>query len=112
TLGWIGQSASPSTLTLIRWALTPRVTPAGMRNADNDELFIELVTMDAEQRMRVAGAVAGFGRETFPIVAALLSSPDAAKRKLAVAILSQDALPIAAALLRSDDCAERQLGLL
>ena len=45
TLGWIGQSASPSTLTLIRWALMTRVTPAAMRNADTDELFIELVTI-------------------------------------------------------------------
>jgi hypothetical protein len=110
-LGWIGPSAAPSTLTLIQWALARRIMPSAKRSAGNYELFIELVTMDAEQRMRVAGAVSQFGRETFPFIAKLLSSSDASRRKLGVAILSQDVLPVAADLLRSDVCSDRELGL-
>src|SRR5207253_10610278 len=51
TLAMIGESAATSTLPLIRWALTPRVVAGISSNADDDELFIELVMMDTEQRM-------------------------------------------------------------
>ena len=44
TLAVIGESASTATPSLVGWALTPRiVVPGIMRNADDDELFIELV---------------------------------------------------------------------
>ncbi len=67
--------------------------------------------MDAEQRMRVAGAVAQFGQATLPAIAKMLASTDASKRKLAVAILSRDALPVATELLRSKRCDDHELGL-
>ena len=111
TLGWIGEPAAPSTMALLQWGLLKRVSAPAKHSAETDELFIELVAMDAEQRMRVAGAVAQFGRDTFPTIARMLASPDIAKRKLAVAILSQDALPVATELLRSKACDDRELGL-
>jgi hypothetical protein len=110
TLAVIGESASTSTLPLIRWAMTQRVVPGIIGNADDDELFIELVMMDTEQRMQVIGSIAEFGPNTAPVIAALVSSHDAERRKLGVAILSQGALPIAAELLRSSQCDERTLG--
>jgi hypothetical protein len=112
TLAWIGEAALPSTTVLIQWGLTPRVLVGPLRNMDERELFVELVMLDAEQRMRVAGAVAGFGTRTSTVVAGLLTSPDASKRKMAVAILSQDALPVATELLRSPLCEDREIGLL
>jgi hypothetical protein len=111
TLGWIGESAAPSTSALLKWGLMKRVSPPAKHSAERDELFIELVAMDAEQRMRVAGAIAQFGSDSFPAIARMLASTDATKRKLAVAILSQDALPVATELLRSEACDDRELGL-
>ena len=112
TLAWMGESGSPAALSLIRWALADRMIPAASRNPDDDELFVELVIVDAEQRMRVAGAIAQFGPDASPIIAALLSASNPAKRKLGVAILSQRALPLAAELMRSHSCEDRQLGFL
>ena len=109
-LGVMGESASPATSALVRWALMPRILAGMGRTADDEELFMELVIMDAEERMRVAAAIAKFGRSAFPAVAALLSSPEVMRRKLGVAILNQDALPIAAELLRSDACEDRGIG--
>jgi hypothetical protein len=111
TLTWIGPASSRSAPTLVEWALTNRVVPPSRKNAIDNELFIELVALDAEQKMRVAGAVAAFGPDVLPVVSRLLISAEASKRKLAVAILSQDALPAAAKLLESEDCQERELGL-
>jgi hypothetical protein len=111
TLGWMGESAAPSTRALLDWALMKRVIPPDKQSSDSDELFIELVAMDTEQRMRVAGAVAQFGKDTLPAIAKMLASTDASKRKLAVTILSQDALPVATDLLRSKTCDDRELGL-
>jgi len=112
TLAWIGAPATPSTTALVEWAVMPRVVVGPLTTHDDLELFIELVTLDAEQRMRVAGAVAEFGPDASIAIAGLLTSSEAAKRKIAVAILSQDALPIAAELLRSNVCDDRKLGLL
>jgi hypothetical protein len=56
-LGWIGKSAAPSTPSLVKWGLMQRVSPDYKRSSQNDELFIELVAMDAEQKMRVADAI-------------------------------------------------------
>lgn len=111
TLRWIGAPAAPAAGALTAWALTAKVVPDAARNAAVDELFIELVTMDSEQKMRAAGAIAQFGPTTFPLIAKLLGSSDPQRRKLAVAILSQDALPVAAELLRSETCNDRELGL-
>jgi len=113
TLGGIGEPAVSATTTLVRWALLEHVVaPGNVESREDKDLFIEFVMLDAEQRMRVAGAVAAFGPRTSPMVAKLLTSTDPSKRKLAVAILSQDALPIATELLRSQLCGDRELGLL
>jgi hypothetical protein len=111
TLGWIGEPAAPAAMALVQWGLMPRISPLLKRSSENNELFAELVAMDAEQRMRVAGAVAQLGRHTYPLLARMMASGDGPKRRLAVAILSQDALPIAAELLRSRTCEDRRLGL-
>ena len=112
TLTLIGESASSASAPTIGWALIPKVIPDTIRSKDDEELFIELVMMDTEHRMRVAGAIGAFGKGASPAIALLLSSKDAEKRKLGVAILSQDALPIAADLLRSPRCDDQNLGLL
>jgi hypothetical protein len=111
TLGWIGEPAAASTPELIKWGLVQRISMDFKRSPENNDIFIELIAMDAEQRMHVAGAVAQLGPDTFPLLARMLASSDASKRKLAVAILSQDALPVAVDLLHSGTCEERQLGL-
>jgi hypothetical protein len=111
TLGWIGEPAAPSTPALIKWGLTQRISMDFKRSPEDNDLFIQLVAMDAEQRMHVAGAVAQLGHDTFSLLARMLASSDAPKRKLAIAILSQDALPVAAELLQSASCEDRRLGL-
>jgi hypothetical protein len=108
----IGESAASATLPLVHWALTPRVIPEAVRTADDEELFIELVMMDTEQRMRITGAVSQFGAGASSTIAELLTASDSEKRKLGVAILNEGALPIAAELLRSQHCGDRELGLL
>jgi hypothetical protein len=125
-LASIGEAAAPSSATLIQWALTIRVAPGatlllwentfrGARvyksDSKDQERFIDLVTLDVLERMRVAGAIAQFGRRAIPAVAALMASSDDEGRKLAVAILSENALPIAAELLKSENCDEREIGL-
>ena len=110
-LASIGSAAAPSSATLIQWALTIRVVPIEKSDSKDSERFIELVTMDVLERMRVAGAIAQFGRRAIPAVATLLASPDDEERKLAVAILSENALPIAAELLKSENCDEREVGI-
>lgn len=80
-------------------------------NVKDNELFVDLITLDVLERMRVAGAVARFGPAAAPAVLALLKSPDGEKRKLGVAILNANALPIAARLLKSRSCEDRDGGL-
>ena len=110
-LASIGTSASSAALPLVRWALMPRVVADFIETADDEDLFVELIIMDTEQRMRVAGAIPEFGPDASPVIAGLLSSTDAEKRKFGVAILSEHALPIASELLRSAKCEERKLGV-
>ena len=110
-LASIGEAAAPSSATLIQWALTIRVAPGDKSDSKDQERFIDLVTLDVLERMRVAGAIAQFGRRAIPAVAALMASPDDEERKLAVAILSEKALPIAAELLKSENCDEREIGI-
>jgi hypothetical protein len=108
----IGEPAASAAGSLVHWALTPRVIPETFANPDDEELFVELVMMDTEQRMRIAGAVSQLGAGTSVTIARLLSSSDSEKRKFGVAILNEGALPIAAELLRSRHCEDRNLGLL
>jgi hypothetical protein len=110
-LAAIGEAAASSTVPLIQWALTVRVIPVNLDNLKDNELFVDLITIDVLERMRVAGAVAQFGSAAAPTVLALLKSPDGEKRKLAVAILSENALPIAAYLLKSRNCEDRKSGI-
>jgi len=110
-LGAMGESASPATAALVRWALMPRVVIGTRRTMEQDDLFIELVITDADQRMLAAAAIARFGRPAFPALAALLTSDDIQKRKLGVAVLNQDALPVAGELLHSQRCEDRALGI-
>jgi hypothetical protein len=107
----IGVAAASSAVPLIQWALTVRVIPMKLDNMKDDELFVDLITMDVLERMRVAGAVARFGPAAAPAIVALLKAPDGEKRKLGVAILSENTLPIAAYLLKSRNCENRKRGI-
>jgi hypothetical protein len=107
----IGEAAASSAAPLIQWALTVRVIPINLARVKDNELFVDLITLDVLERMRVAGAVARFGPAAAPAIVALLKSPDGEKRKLGVAILSENALPIAASLLTSRNCEDRKRGI-
>jgi hypothetical protein len=110
-LGAIGASAAPAATVLIQWALTPRVVLMNAVTRQDEELFIDLIAIDVLERMRVAGAVAMFGKSALLPVTISLASQDIEERKLAVAILSEHAPPIAALLLKSESCESRKLGL-
>ena len=107
----IGEAAASSALPLIQWALAVRVIPINLDNLSDNELFVDLLTIDVLERMRVAGAVARFGPAAAPVVVALLKSSDDEKRKLAVAILSENTLPIVAQLLKSRNCEDQKRGM-
>jgi hypothetical protein len=109
-LASIGEAASPATIPLIHWALTVRVMP-GYTGIRDIEQFIDLVTLDAEYRIRVVDAVMAFGKPAVPTVVRLLKSPDAEQRKLAVLILGDEAFAIAADKLKSRNCDDKQLGI-
>jgi hypothetical protein len=110
-LGAIGAPAAASAPFLIQWALMVRVVPMNVTTREDEELYIDLIAVDVLERMRVAGAVALFGRNALAPVAASLASQNDEERKLAVAILSEHAPPIAAALLKSENCESRKLGI-
>jgi hypothetical protein len=107
----IGEAAASSTVPLIEWALTVRVIPINLDDLKDGELFVDLITIDVLERMRVAGAVARFGPAVAPAIVELLKSQDGEKRKLGVAILGEGALPIVANLLKSRKCEDRKRGL-
>src|SRR4030095_2038377 len=107
----IGEAAASSTVPLIEWALTVRVIPINLDDLKDGELFVDLITIDVLERMRVAGAVARFGPAAAPAIVALLKSPDGEKRKLGVAILSDGALQIVTNLLKSRKCEDRKRGI-
>jgi hypothetical protein len=110
-LASIGEAAAPSTGAVIQWALTLRVAPQdGFTPAEN-ELFLQLVALDAEYRLRVIAAVTAFGRPAGEALVRTLKSQNVEKRKMAVAILGLDALTLAAHLLRSADCEDKQLAV-
>ena len=110
-LGAVGPSAASASSSLIEWALTVRVIPMNLSAREDEELFIDLVAVDVLERMRVAGAVALFGKSAILPVAVSLASRNDDERKLAVAILSEHAPLIAASLLKSENCESRKLGL-
>ena len=90
-LGSIGALAAASAPFLIQWALMVRVVPMNVTTREEEELYIDLIAVDVLERMRVAGAVALFGRSALVPVAAALASENSEERKLAVAILSEHA---------------------
>jgi hypothetical protein len=110
-LASIGESASPATAVVVQWALTLRVASENRLTPDEAELFIELVTLDAEYRLRVIAAVTAFGKPATTALVRLLKSENVEKRKIAVAILGLDALTLAADLLKSPSCEDRQLAI-
>jgi hypothetical protein len=110
-LGAIGAGAVAATPSLFQWALTVRVVPMNVTTREEEELYIDLIAVDVLERMRVAGAVALFGKSAILPVAVSLASQNPEERKLAVAILSEHAAPIAAALLKSESCESRKLGI-
>jgi hypothetical protein len=107
----IGEDASSSSLPLIRWALTPRVVLERLESDGDRELYVDMVTMDVVERMRVAGVVHSFGTGAAPAIHSLLNAKDSESRKFGVAILSDAALPIVAHLLKSFNCDSRKLGV-
>jgi hypothetical protein len=107
----IGEAAASSTVPLIHWALAVRFIPVNLDNSESDAFFVDLITMDVLERMRVAGAVARFGAPAAPAIVGLLESPDGEERKLGVAILNANALPLAASLLKSGNCDDRKRGI-
>jgi hypothetical protein len=110
-LAAIGEAAAPASAALIRWALATRVIPQNILSEDDDAFFVDLVTVDVLERMRVAGAVSQFGPAAAPTVVELLKSSNGEGRKLAVAILSEGTLLIAGDLLKSWNCDDRILGI-
>jgi hypothetical protein len=107
----IGEAAASSAAPLIQWALTVRVIPINLDNLKDERLFVDLITIDVLERMRVAGAIARLGPAASPAIVGLLKSPDGERRKLGVAILSENTLPIAASLLKSRKCDDRKRGI-
>jgi hypothetical protein len=87
------------------------VAPEDGFTPEENELFIELVALDAEYRLRVIAAVSNFGQPSTGALVRLLRSQNAEKRKMAVAILGLDALTLAAHLLKSPNCEDKQLGV-
>jgi hypothetical protein len=82
-----------------------------IETATDREHFIDLLALDVNERMRVAGAVANLGPAAAPAVESLLTSDDVDAEKLAVAILNEGALPLAARFAKSSNCELRQLGI-
>ena len=107
----IGEEAASSSQPLIRWALTPRVVLERIETGEDRELFVDIVTMDVVERMRVAGVIHSFGVGAAPAIHSLLTAKDSESRKFGVAILSEAALPLVAQLLKSINCDSRKLGV-
>ena len=110
-LASIGKASTPATVSVIEWALMPRVVPAPGNSAIEDELFVDFATLEVGYRIRVIDAIQQFGESALSETAKLLLSSNPEKRKFAVVILGTDVLPIAAELLKSSDCEHQRLGL-
>lgn len=107
----IGPAAASSARTLAEWALAEKVKLKPDASAVEVELFVNLVGIDILERIRVARAISGLGRDAKPVAQALLMSPNEEERKLGAAILKEEALPLATDLLKSAGCSARLLGL-
>jgi hypothetical protein len=83
----IGPAASPSTKAVIRWALTVRAISDNRATREEEERFIDLVTLDAEYRQRIIAVTGKLGEGGLAIVAQYLKSSDPEERKFAGAIL-------------------------
>jgi hypothetical protein len=105
------EAAASATMPLINWAVTVRVVPSKIRTAADHERLIDLVTMDAEQRIQAIFAIAEFGEAAVPVLTDVLKSPAVEKRRLAVAALGAEALMMAGDLLKSPDCDDARLGI-
>jgi hypothetical protein len=110
-LAVIGDQAVSSAQVLIRWALSPRVVVEKIETDADYELFVEMITIDVLERMRVASVVNSFGVKAAPAIQSLLTIGDSEGRKFAVAILNDAALPIIDRLLKSKNCGDRSLGV-
>jgi len=108
-MGDIGDPAAATAL--IKWALTPRIIARDNLTDSQTEIFIDLVGIDALERMRVVGVMSQFGTRADDVLTVMLQTRDENARKLAVAILAERALPVATDLLNSRSCDDRQLGL-
>jgi len=111
TLAYIGEAAAPATIPLVNWALTVRVMPSQTSGAEENDRFIDLVTLEARYRIGVIHAIERFGKPGFDLLASLLKSADPEKRKFAVMTLGSEVLPIATDLLLSHNCDDEQLGI-
>jgi hypothetical protein len=111
SLAAMGSAAAPATVSLIKWALTKRVIPENLETERDYKSFVDLVSMDVLERVRVVNVISGFPREAAPAILRLINSSNKDEQKLAVAILQEHTLPIAAALLKSAKCDDRKLGV-
>jgi len=107
----IGEAASPATIPIIDWAVTIRVSPRGEPTPEENDRFVDLVTLDAEYRAFIIRSIRSLGRPAIPILTRLLRSSNAERRKVVILMFGQDALPLAADLMKSNRCEDRQLGL-
>jgi hypothetical protein len=108
-MGDIGDPASATAL--IKWALTTRVLAGDNLTDSQREIFIDIVGIDALERIRVVGVMAQFGTRADAVLTVMLQGRDENARKLAVSILGERAMPVATDLLISRSCDDRQLGL-
>jgi hypothetical protein len=111
TLAYIGEGAASATLPLVNWALTVRVMPSRTNSTEENDRFIDLVTLEAEYRIGVIYAIQRFGKPGVDTLASLLKSADPEERKFAVMTLGSNVLSIATDLLQSRNCDDEQLGI-
>jgi hypothetical protein len=110
-LASIGKASAPATVSVIEWALMPRAIPSPVGSTLENELFVDLATLEVEYRIRVIDAIGQFGESALTTTAKFLSSSNPEKRKFAVVILGTDVLPVASDHLKSSRCEDRRLGL-
>ena len=110
-LASIGEAAAPATIPLMNWAMMVRVMPSQTMDVEENDRFIDLVTVEAEYRIGVAHAIQQFRNPGIARLARFIKTADAEKRKFAVMTLGSEVLPIAADLLRSPNCDDERLGV-
>jgi hypothetical protein len=111
SLAYIGAAAASATIPLIDWAFTIRVVPPQMNSIEENDRFIDLVTLEAEYRIGVMHAIQRFGKGGIATLARFVKSAEAEKRKFAVMTLGGEVLPVATELLTSRNCDDEELGI-